>query len=181
MQVNRNVYIVWILLSGLALATAFSSCGTRKSNLATTYSKEKEKSSTEANIASNEEYKGGEDSKETSEQHNDVTTTESVKKYGPDGKLFEDRTTTTVDKSKKSSTSNKKTWWSYKIKTRLDIRTTTYELKIVKTKSKLVDADKTVAKNLGSKWILAGLLCLAIILAYVYWSRKNIRSADSKF
>lgn len=181
MQVNRNVYLVWVILSGVALATALSSCGTRKTNLSTTYTKNESKSGTQANIESNEQGKGGEELKETKEEHNDVTTTESVKKYGPDGRLLEEKTTTTVDKSKKSSTSNKKTWWSYRIKTRLDIRTTTYELQIVKTKSKVVDADKTVAKNLGGRWVVVFLGSLAIILAYVYWSRKNIRSADSKF
>lgn len=171
------IYVACIIL-GLCFVLGLSGCGTRK--VATDRSKvkteQREESKTEKESSSNSEEKETIKEENKAEIKNDITTTETTKRYDSSGKLIEEHTKTIVDKSAHSSSSTKK-YDKRRVKvTRWIERTKTYKLQIVTTKEKhkVVDADNTVAKNFGGSWflILGLVIVVGAVFLYFYLKRK---------
>lgn len=174
--------MIWLYIAFIAIALwmciGLSGCGTRKSQVDTFKSNAEIREGGERSkeSASKSEEKEVTKEENKSESRNDIVTTETTKKYDASGKLLEEHTRTIVDKSVNSSSSTKKSDKKLIKTNRWIERTVTYSLQILTTKEKhkVVDADKTVAKNFGGAgWLFLGLVVVvAAIFLYFYLKRK---------
>lgn len=170
-------YITFLFMI-LLVAVILSGCGTRKSALDTSSQKteQNDKSETKQESGSKSDEKEVKEDISTQDNKNDVVTTETTKKYDTNGKLIEESTKTITDKSTSKSTSTSKSVKTIKKDTWLNIRTTTYHLQIITTKTKKKDvvADKSIVANLGG-WgvvIALGVVCIGAIFLYFYLKRR---------
>lgn len=173
--------MIFIYVACMALALCFvlgvSGCGTRKVAADTSKAKteQREESKTDKESGSKSEEKETTKEENKDESKNDITTTETTKKYDASGKLIEEHTKTIVDKSAHSSSSTKKSVKRLQKVTRWIERTVTYKLQIVTTKEKhkVIDADKTVAKNFGGSWFLILAIGIVVIAVFVWFYLKR--------
>lgn len=169
-------YIAVIIFALLILV----GCGVRKTGIEKTTNFEKGKSGENTNQTENSKSEERETTKEENSQESkkDIVTTEVSKEYNESGNLIKENTKTTVDKSTQKNTSNLNSDKKKVIEKWLKIRTTTYDLLIIKTttKSKNVAADKTISKNLGG-WgvpLTLGIVAIVAIFSYFYFRKKVI-------
>lgn len=165
-------------ISILLLMVILAGCGTRRVGVQNDKAKVEQKEETKTEIKSEIKSDVTESKEESnsSDRKNDVVTVENVKVYDGKGGLLEERSKTTTDRSTQRSSSSVK-WLKRSIITQvLDIRMTTYKLQIITTKSKTknVDADKSLVGNLGGKWglIILGILGIGGMIAYWFVRRK---------
>lgn len=161
----------------LMLAICLSGCGTRKTvlNSSTHKTEQKDKTETKEDSGSKTEEKEVKEDSSTHDNKNDITTVETTKKYDGDGKLIEEHTKTITDKSTSKSTSTSKSVRTLKKTTLLKIRTTTYHLQIITTKTKKKDvvADKSVVSNVGGTKVVIILGVLSIVAVFLWFFLKR--------
>lgn len=165
-------------ISILILMVILAGCGTRRvaTQLEKAKVEQKEETKTEIKFEIKSDVTESKEESNTSESKNDLVTVENVKVYDGKGGLLEERSKTTTDRSTQRSSSSIK-WLKRSLITQvLDIRMTTYKLQIITTKSKTknIDADKSLVGNLGGKVgiVLMGLLVFGGMVAYWFVRRK---------
>lgn len=174
---SRFFWLCLILALALGWLICLTGCGTRKSGVKiedTTY-KEKEKSTSEGSVK--KESSGTEN---TSNKEKNSAVDENMKQkitelYDENGKLKS--RITEYEKQKQAVTSSKtqKSLKTYINRIDSNFNNTNYRNIVITThvKNKEVDADKSVAKNLGGAWVVLTLGIVAIVAAFLFFYLKK--------
>jgi len=176
-RVGPTWKMIIVYIAVIILFLFMAGCGVRKVNgeSISTTTKDKDIQSTEQSSGSKTDEREIKKEDSSQEDKKDVVITETTKDFDSNGNITKETTRTTIDKSTSTSKSKKEEEKKTFKQKWLNIKSTTYKLQIITTKTKKKDvvSDKSFVTNFGG-WVplIIGLI-IVVAAIFFYFRLKN--------